>query len=970
MSGLRGGLKRLAARGIATGHEIAMPVFDGTDAARWRVRDAGTLRLVALRAGLRLGTWERAERLIVVLGRDADNVAAFLNSHPQGRVVPSFDLLALRRAALAPARLAALIRLHARAFRDTGGRWDGRRMGTAPAGDERAVLCLGIGWPHGLPEDAGDLLADLARAIAPRRLGIVQAGEGGGDLRARVADGDWLDLSPAALSGDAGARGALLDFAGLDRGAMPGDAEPPSEISVARVHVMSCLSVAHDLALLPHFLDHYTGLGVVPGNIHVILNARDADAPELYRAREILVARGIAPGTPWIGPYSSTEMWERRRALHRAHTGPGDWAISADVDELHVYPEGLAATLWALRHHEADWLQGPMIDRVAPGGRLAPVEADLPLWDQFPIEGDLMCQISRRSELKDGGGTVKAMLMASHLLPGLGGHGVIRAECAARANEMATAAGIDIEHPRSALERSLHRAWKWQPGPLWGSNIGGHPRITDPVFRLSFPAYVAHFKWRDVLVEELARRRASGLQTEAATRYSTQLQDFLKDRGTIDLGRMAIRRAWHRPRDWAAQLDHLRAEARRRDAPEGRYPRALWQWPRAEPGWRVRQLSFGSASGIGHFHSYYDIPVLDAAETRIAAVRTDIPQRPPDPGDRVTVGTVGLDGTGFTEIAETHAWSWQQGPMLQWLPGDEDRLIWNDREGADFVARIASSDGGNARRLDRPIYALSPDGQAGLSLDFARLDALRPGYGYAGGRADLDDPAPEGDGIWRVDLETGAARLILPLARAREALMAILGAEERAEHQGAGYVYWFNHCKVAPGGGRFTVKLRWRRPGGGWNGTMGVSVTCGMDGTDPRVIARATSHVIWLDDRQLYFWNQGAGYVALKDDAEASWPRETEIFDRGIFTANVHLRHIPDDPARMVFDTPYAEDVGLNLFDRETGEVAPIARWGGHVPAKGQFRCDLHPVPTRDGGRIVVSSPADGMRQIYVAERT
>ncbi|MEM7490749.1 MAG: hypothetical protein AAF390_16660, partial [Pseudomonadota bacterium] len=58
--------------------------------------------------------------------------------------------------------------------------------------------------------------------------------------------------------------------------------------------------------------------------------------------------------------------------------------------------------------------------------------------------------------------------------------------------------------------------------------------------------------------------------------------------------------------------------------------------------WTVTQLTFGSEDGRYHSHSYYDIPVLDAAGTRAVAYRTSFTGRQPTPSDAVEVGLVDL----------------------------------------------------------------------------------------------------------------------------------------------------------------------------------------------------------------------------------------------------------------------------------------------------------------------------------------
>ena len=64
--------------------------------------------------------------------------------------------------------------------------------------------------------------------------------------------------------------------------------------------------------------------------------------------------------------------------------------------------------------------------------------------------------------------------------------------------------------------------------------------------------------------------------------------------------------------------------------------------------------------------------------------------------------------------------------------------------------------------MPRAIYTVSPDGTKGLSVNFARIDDTRPGYGYKGGiDPHADAFLPPGDGIFLLDLDTGESKQIL-----------------------------------------------------------------------------------------------------------------------------------------------------------------------------------------------------------------
>lgn len=394
--------------------------------------------------------------------------------------------------------------------------------------------------------------------------------------------------------------------------------------------------------------------------------------------------------------------------------------------------------------------------------------------------------------------------------------------------------------------------------------------------------------------------------------------------------------------------------------------------------WSVRKLS-ETSSGGGVSHSYYDIPVFDADATSIVAHRLPFTGRHPTAEEPVEVGLVACNGDGdgkgelntltnWVPLGESRAWSWQQGPMAQWVAGGP-QVVWNDREphrDAPIVARLHNTATGITTTLPGQVYAVDPTGSTALSLNMMRLDTLRPGYGLPGGDGNAMMPRPADDGVWRMALATGERQLILSVARAVAFLNEHRGLRDRLGRRMRGMHYWFNHAKISPDGTRFTVKLRWRRIGGPWNDRQGVSLTCGMDGEDVRLLAPATSHVIWRDDSSLYFWQRDA--LRLFEDTAPTGTLMQGLAPE-LVKANVHIRHLDKAAQRFVLDTPYKENVALKIWDAASGAVTTIAQFSDHIPPSGPFRCDLHPCPAKDGERIALTSLEGGRRALYLAQR-
>ncbi len=297
--------------------------------------------------------------------------------------------------------------------------------------------------------------------------------------------------------------------------------------------LITCVGVTHDLALLPHFLAHYTALGVKPERIRPILNATEPDDPGLAEARDILAAHGVTAAENWIAPYTSASMWQMRREVQDREAGADDWVLSADVDEFHEYPEPLPDFLARMEEMGVTCVQGVFIDRLAPGGRLAPVNEHPGVLEQFPIEADVIWSLAG-SHGYDRRGTVKIMALKPPVRPGKGGH-------------------------RPERDRDARH--------LYGFPLGDFPGIDSPATRFAVPTRVHHVHWTDSLPERLRIRLDTPGVSRAGAAYGRIQLDHFETHGGVALDRVARARG-DETAGWQHRLTRLRREGRARRALE------------------------------------------------------------------------------------------------------------------------------------------------------------------------------------------------------------------------------------------------------------------------------------------------------------------------------------------------------------------------------------------------------------------
>jgi hypothetical protein len=384
-----------------------------------------------------------------------------------------------------------------------------------------------------------------------------------------------------------------------------------------------------------------------------------------------------------------------------------------------------------------------------------------------------------------------------------------------------------------------------------------------------------------------------------------------------------------------------------------------------------------------HWRGYYDKQLFDATDRYLLSNQVDFEGRTPEARDRIRVGMVDLQNDDqWIEIGSTFAWNWQQGCMLQWVPGHDasrQRVLWNDRRDFEFVSNIWDL---NSRQLIRtlpmPIYCIAPNGKWGLSVDFRRLNDCRPGYGYAGiPDPHFDDRAPEQTGIWKVDLESGDSKLILSYAQISQIAYQ---PDVKLQYDPAKSKHWFNHLLIAPDGNRFLFLHRWRefpenykREGLQKLGFSTRMITADIDGTDLYVVDPygKTSHFVWRDPNHICAW---AWHPSHKDRFYLYEDKTEKVVGVGVdvMTENGHNTYLPNTENDWILNDTYpnrSRHQRPYLYQMSTGKRVFLAELLSPEQYHAEFRCDTHPCASRSGKLVSVDSPHGGNgRQVYVID--
>ncbi len=394
-------------------------------------------------------------------------------------------------------------------------------------------------------------------------------------------------------------------------------------------------------------------------------------------------------------------------------------------------------------------------------------------------------------------------------------------------------------------------------------------------------------------------------------------------------------------------------------------------------------------SGASHFFGFHDLIPWDPSGSELLCLRTKVEEdHVPTYDDEAEVCVVDEATRETTAIGTTHAWNWQQAARQRWIPALGDRVVVYNAEASDgFCAHVVDLDTGNRRTLPAPVFDVSGDARYALTVNFHRLHACSPDYGYDHANPPDSLPSHERDGIYRLDLEGGSPELLFSIAD-------LLRRDDIRAQEGEHY---FTHILIAPDDTRFCFLHRCISPSGSVTTHL---VVMEEDGSDARVIARdKVSHFDWRDSDHIIVWcRQNAAIQKLKSSPLLKFARflyglsrkirstsvrqsvygeafreiNVHTQDRskvgeGVLTEDGHPQVHPQHPQLWVNDTyPNEEHLQtLMLFNQRTNKRRDLLRLPTNPSIQEtRWRCDFHPRWDPAGRKVCFDSAHDGRRQL------
>ena len=349
------------------------------------------------------------------------------------------------------------------------------------------------------------------------------------------------------------------------------------------------------------------------------------------------------------------------------------------------------------------------------------------------------------------------------------------------------------------------------------------------------------------------------------------------------------------------------------------------------------------------FGGYYDKTSINNKGMVLVNIPTQSTAVKPNPRFPVGIRVVDLRTRQKVNLIDSETYTWQQGVRSQWI--DDDVVVFNVLKDNKYKALAYSLDERIVvKEFEFPVQdAYLKD--YFLSINYSRIMALRPDYGYRSlaipSRTELE--CLDNDGIWYVSYNDGESKLLYTLQE-------IISVEPKDTFDVS--LHKVNHLMIKPDGKGFIFIHRWYR------GKRRFDRLMYSDFKRMKVLAddEIVSHMCWVDDNTVFGYlrfegKDGFYFIDINTGKFTLCDKMTELA-----TGDGHPTVYGE---WIAFDTypDKSRMQHLYLYHIKTCELFPLLELYHGLKYTGECRCDLHPRFSKDGRYVFFDT-------VYLGKRT
>ena len=370
----------------------------------------------------------------------------------------------------------------------------------------------------------------------------------------------------------------------------------------------------------------------------------------------------------------------------------------------------------------------------------------------------------------------------------------------------------------------------------------------------------------------------------------------------------------------------------------------------------LRKFSFQDSET---FFGYYDKSPINIGNNIVLWHSVNQDKRNKHPNNSfIEVVVYDLVKESVINTYQTTTWNWQQGARLQWLTSDKYAFNDFDENLNKFITRVYSiQEDYELKRFEFPIQDAFKN-QYFLSLNYTRLNTLRPDYGYRNlpNLSETELNTLNNDGIWYVDYKTGEGKLLISLE-------TIVNFKYKDSfNAGKHYV---NHIMISPNGDKFIFLHRYFL-----NGVRNDRLIQSDLQGNMRLLSEHNmiSHYYWFGNSKVFGYMRGEdgtdGYYTINcEESSMILYDDEELQKYGDGHPNICGKKFVTDiyPDKSRTQT-------LIYGDLKRKEHIVLAHLHNNLKYDGEYRCDLHPRFSHDGTKVFFDTVHYGKRELCMMD--